>query len=119
MTTDTYMSLVRVKGLVARLARCKSEEILQDIKLGNPNANRRTKHEVGPGMRLQIHSYAHKLFFLKLYRQFYGHADPSALFQLYLSLVRPHLEYGCHVWDPHLQKDKLVEIWSKDIGLGL
>ena len=23
-----------------------------------------------------------------------------------MSLVRPHLEYGCHVWDPNLQKDK-------------
>jgi len=41
-----------------------------------------------------------------LYRRFYEHADPSALRQLYLSLVRPHLEYGCHVWDPNLQKDK-------------
>jgi len=52
-----------------------------------------------------ICSKAHKLLGL-LYRRFYEHADPSALRQLYLSLVRPHLEYGCHVWDPNLQKDK-------------
>ena len=40
-----------------------------------------------------------------LYRRFYKHAEPSALFQLYLSLVQPHLEYTSDVWDPHLQKD--------------
>ena len=27
------------------------------------------------------------------------------VFQLYLSLIRPHLEYASDVWDPHLQKD--------------
>ena len=47
---------------------------------------------------------AHKLLGL-LYCRFYKHAEPSALFQLYLSLVRPHLEYASDVWDPHLQKD--------------
>ena len=25
-----------------------------------------------------------------------------------MSLVIPHLEYGCHIWDPHLQKDKVM-----------
>ena len=40
-----------------------------------------------------------------LYRRFYKYAEPSALFQHYLSLVRPHLEYASDVWDPHLQKD--------------
>ena len=29
-----------------------------------------------------------------LYHRFYKHAEPSALFQHYLSLVRPHLEYA-------------------------
>jgi hypothetical protein len=42
-----------------------------------------------------------------IYRRFCD-ADPSALLQLYLSLVRPHLEYGCHIWDPHLQKDRVL-----------
>ena len=41
-----------------------------------------------------------------LYRRFYGNVSQDALKQLYLSLVRPHLEYGCHVWNPHLEKDK-------------
>ena len=30
----------------------------------------------------------------------------ESLKQLYLSLVRPHLEYACQVWDSHLSKDK-------------
>lgn len=41
-----------------------------------------------------------------LYRRFYGNLSQDALKQLYLSLVRPHLEYGCHVWNPYLEKDK-------------
>ena len=41
-----------------------------------------------------------------LYRQFYGNVSQNVLKQLYLSLVRPHLEHGCHVWNPHLEKDK-------------
>ena len=28
--------------------------------------------------------------------------------QLYLSLIRPHLEYACPVWDPHTMKDKVL-----------
>ena len=24
---------------------------------------------------------------------------------IYQSLIRPHLEYACSVWDPHLKKD--------------
>ena len=40
-----------------------------------------------------------------LYRRFYGHASQESLKQLYLSLVLPHLEYACQVWDPHLSKD--------------
>ena len=41
-----------------------------------------------------------------LYRRYYGNVSQDVLKQLYLSLVRPHLEYGCHVWNPHLEKDK-------------
>ena len=41
-----------------------------------------------------------------LYRWFYGNVSQDVLKQLYLSLVRPHLEYGCHVLNPHLEKDK-------------
>ena len=42
-----------------------------------------------------------------LYRKFYGLASQESLKQLYLSLVHPHLEYVCQVWDPHLSnKDK-------------
>ena len=41
-----------------------------------------------------------------LYRRFYGQASQETLKQLYLALVRPHLDYACQVWDPHLLKDK-------------
>ena len=40
-----------------------------------------------------------------LYRRFYRHSNEQTLRQLYISLVRPHLEYGSSVWSPHLQKD--------------
>ena len=51
-----------------------------------------------------ICSKARKILGL-LYRRFSLDTEPHALLQLYLSLVRPHLEYGSQVWDPHLQKD--------------
>ena len=45
-----------------------------------------------------------------LYRRFYSNSDGSTLLQLYLSLVRPHLEYASPVWNPHMHKDiKLLE----------
>ena len=40
-----------------------------------------------------------------LYRQFYQDADTSTLLQLYVSNIRPHLEYMCQAWDPYLKKD--------------
>ena len=40
-----------------------------------------------------------------LYRRYYQYSDSRTLCQLYLSLVRPHLDYATQVWDPHLQRD--------------
>ena len=40
-----------------------------------------------------------------MYRQYYQHSSTDTLKQLYISSVRPHLEYAAAVWDPHLQKD--------------
>ena len=40
-----------------------------------------------------------------LYRKFYGCSNTNTLIQLYISLVRPHLEYDCPVWAPHMAKD--------------
>ena len=51
-----------------------------------------------------ICSKARKLLGL-LYRQFYNHATMDTIKQLYVSLIRPHLEYAAPLWDPHLQKD--------------
>ena len=41
-----------------------------------------------------------------IFRHFYSSSNHKTLKQLYVSLVRPHLEYTCQVWDPHLTKDK-------------
>ena len=40
-----------------------------------------------------------------LYRRFYKHAQPDTLRSLYIAFIRPLLEYGVPVWDPHLQRD--------------
>ena len=40
-----------------------------------------------------------------LYRKYYRVAHQSTLLRLYLSIIRPHLEYASPVWSPHLQKD--------------
>ena len=40
-----------------------------------------------------------------LYRQFSNNTNPEVMAKLYLSLVRPHLEYGAQVWHPYLSKD--------------
>ena len=41
-----------------------------------------------------------------LYRQFYQRANQETLLQLYVSIVRPHMEYAAQVWDPHLKRDQ-------------
>ena len=43
-----------------------------------------------------------------MYRRFYNHTEGDTLKPLYLSLIRPHLEYACSVWDPHTMKDKVL-----------
>ena len=40
-----------------------------------------------------------------LYRRYYQYSDRRSLLQLYVSLVRPHLDYAAQVWDPHLHCD--------------
>ena len=46
-----------------------------------------------------ICSKARKLLGL-IFRHFYSHSSPSTLIKLYISLVRPHLEYCSLIWDP-------------------
>ena len=49
-----------------------------------------------------------------LYCRYYQHADQQTLRQLYMSIVRPHMEYAAPVWDPHLRKDQdLLESTQK------
>ena len=44
-------------------------------------------------------------------------ANQETLLQLYVSIVRPHMEYAAQAWDPHLKKDqdlatlKHTEVW--------
>ena len=40
-----------------------------------------------------------------LYRHFYLNSNSTSLQKLYLTLVRPLLEYACQVWHPHLVRD--------------
>ena len=49
-------------------------------------------------------SKAKKLLGL-LYRKFLGCTYPVTLFNLYITLVRLHLEYACEIWNPHLKRD--------------
>ena len=39
-----------------------------------------------------------------LYRRYYNLADDATIKQLYIALVRPHMEYACVVWDPYTHK---------------
>ena len=41
-----------------------------------------------------------------LYCQFANNTITQVMVKLYLSLIRPHFEYGAQVWHPHLIKDK-------------
>ena len=38
-----------------------------------------------------------------IYRRFYQYANSQTFLKLYLTYVRPHLEYAVAVWDPHQQ----------------
>ena len=49
-----------------------------------------------------------------IYRKFYRFCNTITLRKLYLTLVRPILEYCCHIWDPFLSKDiELLESVQK------
>ena len=40
-----------------------------------------------------------------LYRRYYNLVDNATIKQLYIALVRPHMEYACVVWDPYTHKN--------------
>lgn len=42
------------------------------------------------------------------YRRLNSNTNQDTLKQLYLSLVRPHLDYAYQIWDHHLIKDKIA-----------
>ena len=48
------------------------------------------------------------------FRQFYKHASTDTIRKLYLTIVQPHLEYACEIWDPYLAKDcQMIESIQK------
>ena len=53
----------------------------------------------------QVCSKARKLVGM-LYRQFYSWADTPILLLIYLTCIRPHLEYACQLWDPSMNKNR-------------
>ena len=45
-----------------------------------------------------------------IYRRFHRHSNPPSLLKLYISYIRPHLEYSSTVWSPHLKSNiKAIE----------
>ena len=61
-----------------------------------------------------------------LYRRFYKYASNPTFLRLYLSYVRPHLEYAAAVWDPHqrglintLERIQKFALKASTIGTGM
>ena len=63
-----------------------------------------------------ISSKARKRLVL-LYRKFYNFTSNNALLRLYLSLVRPHLEYAAAIWSPLLKEDQIMLERVQKFGL--
>ena len=40
-----------------------------------------------------------------MYRQFYFWTNTSVLQSIYITCIRPHLEYAAQLWDPHVKRD--------------
>ena len=69
----------------------------------------------GPSMS-EICFKAKKIIAL-IYRQYYQHSNTDASKQLYISSVRPHLEYAAAVWNPHLPSGSMcTKYWIANYG---
>ena len=83
-------------------------------------------HDLSWGKHIQSTCAKAKKILGLLYRQFYNHTPGNAMLQLYLSLVRPHLDYVASIWSPHMKKDKtLLEnvqkfaLWPPEDGIAV
>lgn len=89
----------------------------KDLYIGNAQTLVQNHHYKYLGINLSPDlSWTHHILFLckkarklvgMLHRNFSTFASSTVMIRLYKSLIRPHLEYACIVWDPHLKRDIL------------
>jgi len=94
-------------------SNCSCQYTMQDVN-GRPYSLHETKEEkdlgvwIDPTMKFSIH-VAHAANkaqqVLGLVNRSFTYKDSDLLKQLYVALIRPHLEYGNAVWHPFLKKD--------------
>ena len=71
---------------------------------------------IDPNLKFSAHvahaaNKSHQI--LGLIQRSFTYMDMSLMKQLYIALVRPHLEYGKIVWHPYLKKDiQLLTYWK-------
>ena len=117
-------SWLAINHLTLNLTKCcymlfsrKHQQTLPDTDLyvGNTHVLARVDHYKYLGLNFSTDlSWSHHVGLIckktrklvgMLYRNFYQFSSSNILVKLYKSLIRPHMEYACQVWDPHLKKD--------------
>ena len=132
MTTHTFKGIsplcacswLAINHLTLNLTKCcymlfsrKHQMTLPatDLYVGDTHALARVDHYKYLGLNFSTDlSWSHHIGLVckktrkllrMLYRNFYHFSSSYILVKLYKSLIRPHMEYACSVWDPHLKKD--------------
>ena len=104
---DLKLNVQKCKSLLISRRRkpvCSLAVEVNDQKLDKVNSNKYLGVTISSDLSWSLHisyicSRAKRQLGL-LYRRFYSEADTSILKMLYLTLVRPLLEYAVPVWDP-------------------
>ena len=121
--TTSLCSWLAINHLTLNLTKCcymlfsrKHQLTLPDTDLyvGDTHALARVDHYKYLGLNFSTDlSWSHHIGLVckktrkllgMLYRNFYQLSSSHILVKLYKSLIRPHMEYTCSVWDPHLKK---------------
>ncbi len=114
--TTNYLSLNISKCCYMVFSRKRQPTLpTSELSVGDGNVLSRVGHFKYLGLNLSSDlSWSHHVNIITkkarkivglLYRTFYTLSTPPVLLQLYKSLVRPHVEYACTIWDPHLNSD--------------